>query len=104
MTEIKGSLPQHTTARVILRNITGKYCWDSTLFFESIKPKGSNTTDQSKRNLGMINSFAFKPETANVENIAPLKTDKYQRKKGEIPLWKPDSGCEDVGMLDQLLQ
>lgn len=37
LVEIPGSTPQSTRARVIARNVTGKYVWDSFLFCESVK-------------------------------------------------------------------
>jgi hypothetical protein len=112
--EIPGSTPQTTKSRIIARNMSGKYVWDSSLFFEGVKRCQDLTNNEqfeadteikTETSLGVAKKFEFRSDIeiltpTNISNMDP--PSKYTRKHGEMPIWTPE--CEGVDMLDQLLQ
>jgi hypothetical protein len=115
LVEMPGSTPQSTRSRIIARNTSGKYVWDSSLFFESIErcqdisnneqfSAKTNVAVEPQCSLGITEKFEFRGDvTILTPTSRTVDTPSgYTRAFGEMPEWSP--ACEGVDMLDQLLQ
>ncbi|KAJ1523800.1 hypothetical protein HK096_001563, partial [Nowakowskiella sp. JEL0078] len=96
------SSPLHTTkTRLIIRNMTGKYCWDCSLFFESLlKAQNSEKADteylENQEQLGVSASHTLS-ENVSVDSI-PKKPQMervlYIRDPKTAPIYEPETFVE----------
>ncbi|KAJ3222533.1 Ral GTPase-activating protein subunit alpha-2 [Clydaea vesicula] len=116
--EIPGEIPQETKSRFILRDVTGKYAWDSRLFYESITNIGDSakqlvetfedveeTEDfYCQNNVGFVKEIKFKDQIEIKPSVFfKFISEKanYQRDTSTPPFWKEDTGCESIDIISE---
>ncbi|KAJ3175950.1 Ral GTPase-activating protein subunit alpha-2 [Geranomyces variabilis] len=123
LVDMPGATPLDSRARLIVRDMTGRYAWDAHLFYESLF-KMQQRVDAANRgetgeNLLAVHARADPcryqgvvaamrvPDDVKVEerarNLGPDAVT-YVRDKERMPLWEAERGVETADMLDELLQ
>ncbi|KXS13439.1 hypothetical protein M427DRAFT_366793 [Gonapodya prolifera JEL478] len=124
VTEMEGETPLDTRTRIVLRDVTGKFTWDSWVFYESLEKIQDLLDNRRVRRrirtafdrdlmladgreyLGTLDEFVLSEDTViDKEQASPHPdTVTYLREEGERPIWKPDCGAESADMVQELLQ
>ncbi|KAJ3100407.1 hypothetical protein HDU97_002239 [Phlyctochytrium planicorne] len=123
--EIPGTTPSETRTRTIVRDVTGKYVWDSYLFYESLEKMKSRaerweafpvfTGRESNPSIFVQQETTLTPKEPNLhygvcvnveENPTPPQI--YEKKvafsENEMPMFQNDINVGDVDMLGELLK
>lgn len=116
--EIPGNSPSTTKTRVIVRNMTGKYAYDSYVFYESLEKmlgllkKNSrsilDTDITNPQSIGVLNTFGSQPfgnrPALSVVRQKETPQAVYSREVNEIPLHSTNPAAEHHDMLYETLK
>ncbi|KAJ3145195.1 Ral GTPase-activating protein subunit alpha-1 [Geranomyces variabilis] len=123
LVDMPGATPLDSRARLIVRDMTGRYAWDAHLFYESLlkmqqRVDAANRGEAGEDLLAVharadpcryqgVAAAMLVPDDVTVEEHArTLGPDAvtYVRDKDRMPVWEADRGVETADMLDELLQ
>ncbi|RIB08070.1 hypothetical protein C2G38_2045480 [Gigaspora rosea] len=86
-----------SVSRMIIRDFSGRYAWDSSLFYKaSLDDKYLERADTHK-NTEIIDHISLRPDI----KVEPRN---FFKDKNRLPVWTETSSSEHVNMLDNLLQ
>ncbi|KAJ3023285.1 Ral GTPase-activating protein subunit alpha-2 [Thoreauomyces humboldtii] len=118
--DMPGRTPLDSRARLIVRDMTGRYTWDSRLFYESLlkmQKRAETLGNGSNDNLdrfrhdpcqyqGIVAALEIPGDVTVEEQPRILKPDPvtYSRAQGAMPTWQSGIGAETADMLDELLR
>ncbi|CAG8526097.1 24048_t:CDS:10 [Dentiscutata erythropus] len=115
LVEIPGD--NSSVSRMIIRDFSGRYAWDSSLFYKaSLDDKYPEKVDTHK-DTEVIDHISLRPdikvEPSNSKpksaNSSPKIKSRYRpgsffKDKNRLPVWTETSSSEHINMLDNLLQ
>ncbi|KAJ3147009.1 Ral GTPase-activating protein subunit alpha-1 [Geranomyces michiganensis] len=123
LVDMPGVTPLDSRARLIVRDMTGRYAWDAHLFFENLAKmqqrvdaatRGEALEDlhathawaDPRRYQGVVAAMLVPDDVTIEERARALAPDAvtYARDKERMPFWEADRGVETADMLDELLQ
>ncbi|KNC97790.1 uncharacterized protein SPPG_06786 [Spizellomyces punctatus DAOM BR117] len=124
--DMPGRTPLDSRARLIIRDMTGRYSWDTYLFYEDLQKMRLRTEQQTSLHLsdesmddaparfdadpcqyqGIVSALKLADDISFEENVRRFVPDPvtYVREQGTMPEWKENTGVETADMLDELLQ
>ncbi|KAI8851661.1 hypothetical protein BC829DRAFT_386568, partial [Chytridium lagenaria] len=118
--EVPGASPLETRSRIIVRDVTGKYVWDSYLFYESLQEmkqranrwEGVPVFRGRESNPSIVVQHEVTETKVNLQYDIKVKVEdepvtatakKVRFKDDEMPLYSPDRDG-DLDMLGELLK
>ncbi|CAG8449369.1 5481_t:CDS:10 [Cetraspora pellucida] len=104
-------------SRMIIRDFSGRYAWDSSLFYKASLDDKYSERENAYKTTEIIDHIILRPdikvESSNNKpksnNSSPKIKSRYRsgnffKDKNRLPVWTETSSSENVNMLDNLLQ